>query len=278
MSDARSAAAQRPPGEAALERLVGELQRSRKYRWVCAQTLSRVAGWALARADSPAAASHMARRKLHQVYGAYCSPEDHRTVAGALARLGGSPSEADLQAACMRVLRLHASTRERLPIIERCYAEVFAVTGAPESVVDLACGLGAFALPWMQLAPGASYLPLDIDERWAELTNRLLVLLGRPPAARCLDLLGEAPLPEADVALLLKVLPCLERQEPGSSAWVLARLRCRWAVISFPLASLGGRQRGMRAHYDSQIRGLLPSGELRKVECPGEIFYVWKKG
>lgn len=273
MSDAASAA-----GQAAVERLVAELQGSRKYRSVCPQTLARVARWALSRSQSPADASHAARRKLHQVYGAYVTPQEHRAVARVLAPLRGSPSRDELLSTCLRVLRLHASTRERLPIIERCFAGVLEVTGPPRSVVDLACGLGPFALPWMGLAPGTSYLALDIDTRLAELTNRLLALLGRPQSARCLDLLGDEAFPEADVALLLKVLPCLERQEPGAAATVLARLRCGAAVISYPLASLGGRERGMRAHYDRQIRELLPAGALHRLEYPGEVFYVWKKG
>jgi 16S rRNA (guanine(1405)-N(7))-methyltransferase len=258
-------------------RLVAEMRSSRKYRCVCEQTLARVARWALARADTCAAASHAARRKLHQVYGAYVRPQAHRAAERAVESLPHSPSQAQLREVCSLVLGLHSSTRERLPILESCFPAVFAMTGPPRSVVDLACGLGAFALPWMGLPPDAAYLALDIDTCLADVTNRLLESLGRPPTARCLDLLGDEPLPEADVALLLKVLPCLERQERGAAAAVLARVRCRAAVVSFPLASLGGRERGMRASYDREIRALVQSGDLQELAYPGEVFYVWRK-
>ena len=276
MSEAGLAGASAP--QTAVERLVCEIEGSRKYRCVCRQTLARVARWALSRADTPASASHAARRKLHQVYGAYVTADGRRAAARAVASLPSSPSQAELESVCGRVLGLHASTRERLPILSRCFAAAFSVTGPPRSVVDLACGLGPFALPWMAIPREAAYLPLDIDTCLADLTNSLLALLGRPLSARCLDLLGDEPLPEGDVALLLKVLPCLERQERGAAASVLARLRCRAAVISYPLASLAGRERGMRASYDREIRRLLPPGELHELVFPGEVFYVWKKG
>jgi len=259
------------------QRLVAELQRTRKYRYVCVEALTRVARWALAGTGSAATASDRARRKLHQVYGAFLRPAEHRAVERVLASLPAPPSSLELQAACRRVLCMHASTRERLRIVERCFGEVFAVTGAPRSVLDLACGLGAFALPWMGLAPDARYVPLDIDTRLAEVTNLLLALLGRPASARCLDLLGDEEFPEADVTLVLKTLPCLERQQPGASAAVLGRIRSRAVVVSFPLKSLGGRERGMRARYDRQIRELLPAGALQELELPGEAFYVWTK-
>jgi 16S rRNA (guanine(1405)-N(7))-methyltransferase len=258
-------------------RLVGALRDSRKYRHVCDETLGRVARWALARAAAPAAAEAVARRKLHQVYGAYATPEAWRTAEKTLDALPPAPSAAAVEEACRRVLRLHASTRERLPIVERCFAEVFAITGPPASVVDLACGLDPFALPWMGLAPAALYTPLDIDERLAGIANRLLALLGRPRSAACLDLLGDAPLPEADVVLLLKSLPCLERQDAGAPAAVLGKLRCKAAVLSFPLKSLGGRERGMRESYHRRIEELLPRGRWTKREYPGEVFYIWSR-
>jgi 16S rRNA (guanine(1405)-N(7))-methyltransferase len=259
-------------------RLVEALRGSRKYRYVCDATLSRVARWALRRAGTPAAAPQLARRKLHQVYGAYVRPEEHRAVEKALASLPAVPSAEEVRAVCRRVLGLHASTRERLPIMDRCFVDVFAATGRPRSLLDAACGLGAFALPWMGLAPDAAYIPLDIDTRLADFGNRLLVLLGREPAARCLDLLGDETLPDADVTLLLKTVPCLDRQDDGAAAAVLGRIRSRAVVISFPLKSLGGRERGMRAQYDRRIRELLPGGGLRALAYPGEVFYVWSRG
>ena len=220
----------------------------------------------------------MARRKLHQVYGAYATPEARRAAARALESLPPSPPPPGAAGGALRPRPRAACLDARAAAdSRRCFADVLAVTGPPRSVVDLGCGLGAFALPWMGLPREAAYLPIDIDTCLADLTNRLLALLGRPPTARCLDLLGDDPLPEADVALLLKVLPCLERQERGAAASVLARIRCRAAVISYPLASLGGHERGMRASYDRAIRELLPSGSLDELAYPGEVFYVWRR-
>ena len=63
----------------AVAEIVAGLRESKKYRDVSASVLERTAQWALARYDSKVALK-AAKRKLHQVYSAYCPP-------GAIARL-----------------------------------------------------------------------------------------------------------------------------------------------------------------------------------------------
>jgi len=45
----------------------------------------------------------------------------------------------------------------RLPILEELYSRIFAETGVPNRVLDLACGLHPFGLPWMGLPETATY-------------------------------------------------------------------------------------------------------------------------
>ncbi len=256
----------------ARQELLERLASTRKYRYLCLETLERIADWAISREPSVARASRIARRKLHQVYGAYWSSGDHRRLRAILD--SSIDSAGSLESMCRTVLSLHASTRERLLHLERCYRDLWAITGSPTSVADLACGLSPFALPWMGLPASCPYHPSDIDSRVMDDVNRYLRHVGREESARCLDLLSRDALPEVDVCLILKTLSCLERQEQEAPARLLERIRCRWLVISMPTRSLGGHTRGMREHYRRLVGGLLAGRELQELDYPGEVFFV----
>jgi 16S rRNA (guanine(1405)-N(7))-methyltransferase len=215
-----------------------------------------------------------AKRKLHQVYAAYCPP-------GAIARLRRlvaalpSPESPDFQDACREILRGHSSTAERLRHLDDIYPRLWEIIGEPSSVLDLACGFHPFALNWMGLGSGVRYVPCDLDEQLIEQVNIFLAHVGRPATAQCRDVLTNC-FEQADVVLLLKSLPCLEQQEPGAGVRLLRTLLARTAVVSFPTASLGGHRIGMRRHYSQFVDSL--AAELgttpRLLELPGEIFAV----
>lgn len=255
--------------------IVIELRESRKYRDLSAGVLERTARWAYER-YAHGDAVKAAKRKLHQVYAAYCPP-------GAIARLTRlinalpNPESLEFRNHCREILRGHASTAERLPNLETLYPALWKLTGPPKSVLDLACGFHPFALPWMHLPPDTNYVPCDIDDRLAGQINRFLVHLGRPATARCIDALGAIPKGNFDVALLLKSLPCLEQQEPGCSARILRSIPAKHVIVSFPTASLGGKHKGMREHYGRALTDLAREleTELRVFEFPGEVAAVW---
>ncbi len=181
--------------------------------------------------------------------------------------------------ACRAAMACHASTRERLPLLGRFHAEVFAVTGVPRRVLDLACGLHPLAIPWMGLPPKASYHACDLDGRAVAFLNRCAPFLGKGFQAVHADLLRAPPAEEADVAFLLKAATSLERQERGATRRLLDALRVRNIVVSFPIASLGGRDRGMRRNYERAFRALLghASWTVERLEFPAELAFVVHK-
>jgi 16S rRNA (guanine(1405)-N(7))-methyltransferase len=260
------------------DHLLALLRTKKKYRHLCPETLERITHWALSRTSSTSQASLLARRKLHQIYGAYWGP-------GSLGRLstlvdGIVEGAAEIEETCWKALELHASTRERLPHLERCYSDLWAITGPPTSVLDLAAGLSPFALPWMALPQGCEYYPSDIDSGITGQVNRLLRHLGRRETAVCRDLLvagGERLAgidDEPDVCLLFKTLSCLERQDPAAGRRLLNEIRSRVIVLSMPTRSLGGAGRGMAENYRSLLRNLTKGLRTAEIDYPGEIFTV----
>ena len=256
--------------------IVMRLRESSKYRDLSEDALRRIADWAAVRHQAPREAVKAAKRKLHQVYGAYLSPDGLSGVEALVRALPPSAPEEALRETCLKVLALHASTAERVPILGDFYGALFREIGRPGSILDLACGLSPFALPWMGLASETEYRAVDLDHRLISAVNDFLGRMGRPPTALCGDILTSPPEGRADVVFLLKAVPCLEQQEKGAGGRLLRGLRARWAVVSFPARTLGGRDRGMGQYYDRFMARTV--GELgiaaRKMEYPNEVFYV----
>ncbi len=236
-----------------LEGIVSAVASSKKYRSICTDTISRIATRELATHGTVKAANKATRRKLHQVYGAFEQEVEYDAAYQQLVAAYGDGSDAQIKGTCRHILEQHSSTRERLPILDHFYPAIFSVTGRPASLLDLGCGLNPLTLPWMSLAPATRYVALDIDANRIRFLNRYLDLTGFEPLARCQDVLTHPPADAADLALLLKMSPTLERQEPGATLRLIEELRTPFVVVSFAVKSLGGREKGMVEHYQAQF-------------------------
>lgn len=270
-----------------VNRIVVGVLASRRYRTVCESTVRRIATeeWAK-RALLPVPcqrklsdASKATRARLHQVYGAYESGIDYERVGLDLQQAYAEGSGESIREACRRVLALHASTRERLPILEQLYREVFGQTGVPGTLLDLACGLNPLSLPWMGLAQGATYYAYDIDAQRVAFLEQYLTLAGVGGKASLQDILCEPPTQRGDVALLMKTGPCLERQQKGGTLAVLDALKVRHVVVSFAVESLGHRKKNMPENYSRGFQTLLADRPwpVTRMNLQGELVFVVDK-
>jgi 16S rRNA (guanine(1405)-N(7))-methyltransferase len=238
----------------ALDTVVSAVSSSRKYRAICTDTVRRLAARELATRGSVKSATKATKRRLHQAYGAFEHEFDEQAAVQRLEAVYRTGSGSQIRSTCKQILALHSSTRERLPILDRFYPAIFEITGRPSSLLDVGCGLNPLSLPWMDLPPGARYVALDIDAARVRFLNHYLSLAGSRPLARCQDALSHPPDDAADVALLLKMSPTLERQEPGATLRMIEHLAAPYVVVSFAIKSLGGREKGMAEHYEQQFR------------------------
>jgi 16S rRNA (guanine(1405)-N(7))-methyltransferase len=242
-----------------LDQVVSSVALSKKYRDICTDTIHRIAERELSASPhgNLKATVKATKRRLHQVYGAFEGPLDYGSAIKQLEAAYASGTQEGIEAACQHVMRLHSSTRERLSILDRFYPTIFEVTGSPRSILDLGCGLNPLALPWMGLDAGADYVALDIDATRIRFLDRFLTMTGLDAQARCQDILAYPPTEPVEVALLLKMSPSLERQEQGATLHLLEQLRTSFAVVSFAVKSLGGREKGMLSHYRGQFLELV---------------------
>lgn len=263
--------------------IVERVLRSARYRDVDRGLLERLVVEELPKARNDDDAVKRVKRRLHQAVGAFRGARSADPLAGVRAAWAGDLADPALRAACVEVLRGHASMAERLPYLERFYAPIWELTGGPpRTLLDLGSGLGPLAVPWMGLWPTTTYHACDVDRRSLEVAGEFLELVGQPHALHARDLIADwSPPVRADVVLLLKLVPLLDRQDPSAAARLLSALDARHAVITFPSSSLSGRRRGMEATYRRRIHEMVADlvvGEVREASVPNELVFVVTPG
>jgi 16S rRNA (guanine(1405)-N(7))-methyltransferase len=235
-----------PPSE--LDRLVSAVATSNKYRQITPALVRNLGGQELLKRRNFKEAVKATKNKLHQIAAVY--QEGSFAYEHWYNTLQAAPDRAGRRAVCAAIMSHHVSTRERLPLLETFYTTLF--TGLPpiNSILDLACGLNPLAVPWMPLAGNVRYYAYDIYQDQVDFLNRSLPLLSVQGRAQVCDLLQCAPPERADVALVLKTIPCLEQVDKGVGRRLLDRIDAPTVIVSFPVQSLGGHEKGMLEHYE----------------------------
>jgi 16S rRNA (guanine(1405)-N(7))-methyltransferase len=197
------------------------------------------------------------RSRLHQVAGAYQDTRmDYIRWQEELSSLSHSREDPDLQAFCRMVMTRHASSRERLSILETFYKTILEPVAPLRSILDVGCGMNPLALPWFTQTCDFTYFGVDVFERQAVFLNTFLSHIQAPGAIRVYNLGNGLPLDlqPVQVTLFLKILPCLEQLDKSLPDRLLDQLDSDWLVVSYPVQSLGGRSKGMLQNYEKHFR------------------------
>lgn len=171
-----------------------------------------------------------------------------------------------------KILDLHRSTTERLPYNEFVYNTIFRITGKPEKIMDLGCGLNPLSLPFMGLKK-VEYNATELTRKDAEFIQSYLDKIKVTGKALPMDLVSIDKLPNSDVCFLFKLLDTLESLKRNVTETILTKLNTKWAVVSFPLKTIGGRKpisKRRLVWFDRLIKGYT----YETFEIPNEIFYV----
>jgi 16S rRNA (guanine(1405)-N(7))-methyltransferase len=246
-----------------LDQLVEAVLAGTKYASVSRDLIDRIGRQELDKRRSLKEAIKQTRRKLHQVGGAYVGTGgSYGGWAAALQQAAQTGDEEGLRRFCRAIMAHHTSTRERLPILNEFYQATLGPLAPIRSVLDVACGLNPLAIPWMPLAPGADYIACDAHGDLLRLVADLMVIAGVRGQTRLCDVTQTCPDQPVDVALVLKALPCLGQIDRSAGTYVLRTVNARYVLVSFPVHSLGGRQKGMAATYEAHFRHLLGGPQL----------------
>ncbi len=229
--------------ETIVETVVAAVKQSKKYRDTSRETIRQLAVEAVIEHKKAKPAEKAVRRRLHSIMAPYLGDPDYAAAGRLLTDVFVTGDETVIRAACRDLMHAHLSTRERLPILDTFYRDIFAVTGPPQRLLDIACGLNPLAFPWMGLpAVGTDFIAYDIHEPRVDFLNHYFILQGLPPLAYVKDVAVSAPAECGNVALFLKEMPRFERNYPGHGRALLEEIDAHWLVVSFPTISThGGR-------------------------------------
>jgi len=255
-----------------LERIIAAVAESKKYaaidpavtRRVCTESMKKYPKWK----DAVKAA----KNELHIMHESFLTDGGY-SAANALLEKGLPDAEA-----CRSLLMLHASTRERAEYADAVCEMVSHYYTEQDALCDVGCGFNPFSLPLYPVQP-AAYSAYDISRDSVGLLNRYFSMLGKADyRAEILDAVTDIPAP-CDLMLAYKILPLLEQQKKGRAMAFLADAAFSRAVISFPLKTLSGRERGMEAHYSAFFEEQLPDGIriLQRKIIGNELFYFIEK-
>jgi len=257
-----------------LAQLVEAVLAGAKYRHIAPTLVRAIGEQELSKRRNRKEAIKATKNKLHQIVGAYWA--GGQAYADWLAELQANAHDPTaLRLVCRILMQQHASTRERLPLLDEFYATIFADLPPIRCVLDLACGLNPLTIPWMPLAPGATYHACDIDGEQMAFLQAALPLLGVHGDATVCNLLQPAALPASDVVLLLKTIPCLEQIDKEIGPRLLTTLHAPVIILSYPAQSLGGRNKSMVENYRARFQTMLPEGRwsLQEFSFPTEIVF-----
>ncbi|MCC6457117.1 MAG: 16S rRNA methyltransferase [Caldilineaceae bacterium] len=260
-------------GATELAALVAAVREGAKYRHLDSGLVEAVAAAELAKGRSFKESVKATRNKLHQVAGAYLP--DRPDYAKWLKVISQAANDDEQRAAYRQVMAYHASTRERLPFLDTFYSTILGDLPPVHSVLDLACGLNPLAAAWMPLAAGARYDACDIYQDQIGFLNHVFQQREQPGQAFIGNLLVDVPNQAADVALLLKTIPCLEQADKNIGARLLAQINAPVIVVSFPARSLGGRSKGMVQNYADHFADLVAGQpwQVNRFDFPTEMVF-----
>ena len=179
-----------------------------------------------------------AKQKLHNIVASYLGDPDYeeaiQTVHTAMAK-NDPKAEKKL---CNTMLDYHASTKERHPQLTEFYQAIFAITGKPTSILDLACGMHPFGYPWMNLPDLVQYHAYDLHEPRTRLLQAYFDHHSWQGFAHHQDILLDLPQEQAEVAFLFKETHRMEKRERDCDVRLWDALNVEWLVVTLPAVSL----------------------------------------
>lgn len=227
-----------------------EILASKKYRalGIPIETVRDLFEKEYAAARAPKEAIKAVRHKLHNIVAPYLGDPVYSDAASQLDAAFASGGAAAIQNTLEGILAAHTSTRERLPHLADFYRCIFARTGLPDAILDLACGLNPLALPWMGLPAACRYHAYDIHAPRVALINHYFTLQGYPPLAAVQDILVSPPRIAAPVAFFFKEAHRFEQRQRGANRAFWQALKVHWLVVTLPAASMSGRHDKREQH------------------------------
>ena len=229
---------------------VGTILKAKKYRdrGIPEDTIRDLLSQPEAQKLNPHAQPKWLKRKLHNIVADYLGDPDYAGAShemDAVFSLGDVNKEKEF---CRQILNSHASTKERMDRLADFYQGIFKVTGKPQSISDLACGLNPLAFPWMGLNSSIEYHAFDLHSPRIDFINHYFTCIKLEPLAEHRDILVNPPTILTDITFLFKEAHRLDQRQKGCNKFLWQKINSRWLIVSLPSESLSGKHDLIEKH------------------------------
>lgn len=214
------------------------------------------------------------RKKVHEVIAPYLETINYTEEAVALQEFFQEHPPSSSREYCISILSRHSSTRERLQHLDQLYPALFAITGKPGLLVDLACGLNPFSLPWMGLDTSTRYFAYDIHKPRVDLINQFFSVMGFEQLAMHQDFLLHPPAFQPDVTFIFKEIHRIQKRKAGAVKAFLSGYRSDWVILSLPDTDLKGHH-DLRSQHRLLVDHCIPENYnyTHDLSLGSETFY-----
>jgi len=129
----------------------------------------------------------------------------------------------NLDTILMDLLASHVSSKERLPYYDQFYRQLFNLIDAPQTIVDIGCGLHPLSYPFQKNISLKTYIAIDKDLSVIDILNlyapHVHPIQLKPICMDIQDIVWSEFLDQGnafDLAIMLKLIPVVHRQNKAS--------------------------------------------------------------
>jgi 16S rRNA (guanine(1405)-N(7))-methyltransferase len=263
-----------------LDRLLEVVLKSPKYRNVCGNLIENIGRRQLSKGQDLKTAVKSTKNKLHQIGGAYfLQKPNYGLWLEKLTYAKKSGSENLFRKTCAEIMTHHYSTKQRLEFLDQFYAKIFSSLPSVHSIMDIACGFNPLSLPWMPLAGEISYYAYDVYKDLTGFLNDFMAIANVHGHAEARDIVQDMPKIKTDLAFVLNAIPCFEQIEKSAGLRILESIDARFLVVSFPVQSLGGKEKSMRRYYKTSFNKLRQGKDwlIEEISFETELVFLVTK-
>jgi len=229
------------------------------------------------------------RAKLHRLYSSYQTKGKNKSnfYLEELKNIVNNKliNNHQLKQLTDKLLSLTVSTKERLNDYKFIYQEIFKITGKPETIIDLGCGLNPISFPYMELKK-LVYYAYDIDKEDIIFLNNYFKIMeaqGLNGKANILDItkinkLGQ--LPNSDIIFMFKLIDLIDskskKKKKISEPLIkyLLKNKTKFIVASFSTKTLSRKPMKLPRRRGFELMLERNDLKFKSFSTHNEVFYV----
>lgn len=267
--------------EVQVEQLLDRVLKSSKYKYVCEDTIRNIGIKELSNGRRLKEAIKATKNKLHQIGGSYFygKPKYDYWIKE-LKKAKTVDNKDTFQSINVEIMKHHSSTKERLGILNQFYVDIFSHLPPINSIIDIACGLNPLSIPWMPISShNVEYIAYDIYKDLIAFLSDFMRISNFSGHAEVRDVLYNPPQIKADLAFILKIIPCFDQIDNSANSQILDKINANYIVLSFPVKSLGGKEKMMIKNYTNRFNELVQDRDwkTKRIVFETELIFIIDK-